>query len=98
MDIIDAEYLDWLNWNTIVCMNVHDLIVIKDYPLATIKAETPKAICVSWQDKNGKWDTWIPKKIIHITKKENTKKRYREVEVFHISLPQWFKDKNQINV
>ena len=40
MDIIDGDYLDWLNWNTIVCMNVHDLIVIKDYPLATIKANT----------------------------------------------------------
>ena len=90
MDIKDIEYLEY------IYMKKHDLIIIKDYQLATIETTTPKAICVSFKDKNHKCNTWIPKKLIEIIKKENTKKHYREIEVFHISLPQWFKDKNKM--
>ena len=94
MDIKDAEYQEWKEdtYN----MKVHDMLIIKDYPEATIEARTDKAICISFEGKGRKWNLWLPKKIIKVTEVRDTIKAYREVGVFCVDLPEWFKEENKI--
>ena len=94
MDIKDAEHLEW---SADTCnIKVHDLLIIKGYPLATIKARTDKAVCLSFEGKGSKWNLWIPKKILKVTESRDTKKAYRNLEVFFVDLPEWFKEENKI--
>jgi hypothetical protein len=77
-------------------MRVHDMLIIKDYPEATIKARTDKAICISFEGKGSKWNLWMPKKIMKVTEVCDAIKAYRQIGVFFVDLPEWFKEENKI--
>ena len=37
----------------------HDIFVITKLPLGIVRAKTNQAICLGFEGKNQKWDTWI---------------------------------------
>ena len=71
-------------------MEFKDRIIIEGYPLAKISTTTPKAICIEFIDRNKKWNTWIPKKIITINSSKDINVYSEDVKEINISLPEWF--------
>ena len=71
-------------------MEFKDRIIIEGYPMSKIAATTPKAICIEFIDRNKKWNTWIPKKIITINSSKDINVYSEDVKEINISLPEWF--------
>jgi hypothetical protein len=71
-------------------MEFKDRIVIEGYPMSKISATTPKAICIEFINRNKKWSTWIPKKIITINSSKDINIHSEDVKEINISLPEWF--------
>ena len=72
----------------------HDIFVITKLPLGIVRANTDLAICLGFEGKNQKWNTWIPKSIITVENQQDTVRHHRNIKEFSVSLPTWFIEKN----
>ncbi len=77
----------------LIAMEFKDRILIDGCIPSTITHSTPKAICLEYDGKNNKCNTWIPRKLITINHSKDIIRHYRSVKEINISLPKWFIEK-----
>ncbi len=57
-----------------------------------------KVVCVSYEGRNPKCNTWLPKKLITIDNSKNIERHYRNITQYNISLPGWFLETDKMRL